>query len=229
MRGLSWHHGPSDGEFTIAYQKISVDTLVASSILVVQAHLIKSVVNRPRRHEPATVTHEFVLDGVVSDFGVAAGDTPAKPGDHIAVDETMAYEDVPFADDPPVKAGAKAVLFLRPAAGQRARLAANHHALVYTAPFVSKWSQTQDGRVYTAGDALTRIGQYLRGKTLADALRGDRRTVRSIKGIPSDPRGDILSARGISIMTESQKFRTNPRAVLIENARYDGAVTKGML
>jgi hypothetical protein len=227
MRSLSWIHGTSDGPVTVNYSNISMDTLVAGSTLVAHAHLLRSVVNPSRkRSAQAVVTHEFILDGVVSDFGPAVGDTPAKVGDHIAVDEQMAYEDVPYADDPPVKAGTEAVLFLRPVVGRRSRAAAGHRALQYTAPLVSKWTETKDGRIYASSNSRTMIARQSNGKTLSAALQGNRKRIAMV-GVPaSDPRSQILSQRGISVVNESQKFRINPFQVLVENARYDGAVTK---
>jgi len=230
MKSLSWIHGPTDGPVTVNYNKISIDTLVASSTLVAQAHLVRDVVSpTSKRFAPVIVTHEFVLDAVVSDFGAATGDTPAKAGDHVAVDEQMAYEDVPFADDPPVKPNTEAVLFLKPIVGSRARQAAGHRALQYTAPFVSKWIETRDGRVYASTNSRTLVARQLTGKTLSLALQGNRRQIAAASKFAVDPRADILSARGISVISESQKFRRDPFAVLVENARYDGAVTKGNL
>jgi hypothetical protein len=224
-------HGSFEGP--INYSKLSPDSMMLSSSAVVQAHPVRTTVRTKLSARPSVVTHEFVVDRAVSDISGAVGDRPVAVGDHLFVDEKMAYEDVPFSDDPPIRKNEEAVLFLRPVVGRNARIEGRHLAYQYTAPLVSKVSITTDGHLYMRGGPGTAMRSAMHGKTLNDligrtgAVRLGAQSVRVAATAAVDPRARILQLRGLSPMQNGSLFRTHPEQILRQQARYDGALNPG--
>jgi hypothetical protein len=215
MRSLAWYHGPNDG--FVEEKRLSPESLLLSSSLAVRVRALRDVAQSRRGALPSVVTHEFAIESVISDLGTMLGDSSVKTGDRIYVDEQMAYEDIPFTDDPPVPQGERAVLFLRPVYGRWARIANGHHVYQYTAQQVSKWTESADGRLGLAAVPQSRIARAIGGRKVSDVFRSTR-----FAGL-TDARTHALAVRRASLARIVAQLRGNPTDVLLEQAAIDGA------
>lgn len=165
LRRLAWLHGHNHFDFT----RLSLDSLWLGSPLVVRGTIggVRSrYADGGRYRNVRTITISSVLRQAGTAF---------VPGQSVLLSEPIAFQDVPYSDDPPLRDGSSAVFFLTPARHRVFNRLAGIPLFEQTAPTVSTWVDGPGG-IRPVSAMRTRVAFELRSSlarrsVVADGLR----------------------------------------------------------
>lgn len=212
LRRLSWLHGHNHFDFT----RLSIDSLWLGSPLVVRG-TIGGTLHRFNDGGRFRDVRAIEISSVLHQAGTAV----YAPGQSVLFSEPMAFQDVPYADDPPLRNGTSAVFFLVPSRHRSFNHLGRTPLFEQTAPAVSTWVDAPMGpRPVSA--MRTRIAAELRGSLSARIASGRRNGT----GL-----GASLSVSGLLRRTEVSRglrpgqndglLLSNPREALRRAYAYD--------